>query len=61
MPKFYTSVILLINRSKEIGEQQFLVFGSRWGQISPLMHVPISKAINMHPVHIIGIINKGIV
>ena len=26
MPKFYTSVILLINKSKEIGEKQFSVF-----------------------------------
>ena len=29
MPKFYTSVILLINQSKEICEKQFSVFGSR--------------------------------
>ena len=42
MQKFYTSVILLINQSNEIGEKQFLVFGSRGGQISPLMHVPLS-------------------
>ena len=35
MPKFYTSVILLINQSKEIGEKQFSVFGSRGGQIAP--------------------------
>ena len=41
MPKFYTSVILPINRSKEIGEKQFSVLGSKGGQISPLMHVPL--------------------
>ena len=40
MPKFYTSVILLINQSKEICEKQFSVLGSEGGQISPLMHVP---------------------
>ena len=36
MPKFYISVILLINQSKEIGERQFLVFGSRGAKIAPL-------------------------
>ena len=41
MLKFDTSVILLITQSKEIGEKQFLVFGSRGGQISPLMHIPL--------------------
>ena len=41
MPKFYTSVILLINQSKEICEKQFSVFGSKGGQNSPLMHVPL--------------------
>ena len=41
MLKFFTSVILLINRSKEIGQKQFSVFGSKGGQISPLMHVPL--------------------
>ena len=41
MPKFYTSVILLINQSKEICEKQFSVFGSKGGQISPLMHIPL--------------------
>ena len=41
MPKFYTSVILLINQSKEIGEKQFSVFGSRGDQNSPLMHIPL--------------------
>ena len=41
MPKFYTSVILLRNQSKEIGEKQFSVFGSRGSQNSPLMHIPL--------------------
>ena len=41
MTKFYTSVILLINQSKEICEKQFSVFGSRGGQIIPLTHVPL--------------------
>ena len=41
MPKFYTSVILLIIQSKEICEKQFSVFGSKEGQISPLMNVPV--------------------
>ena len=41
MPKFYTSVILLIKQSKEIYEKQFSFFGSKGGQISPLMHVPL--------------------
>ena len=39
MPKFYTSVILLINQSKEFCEKQFSVFGSKGGHFSPLMHV----------------------
>ena len=39
MPKFYTSVILPINQSKEIGEKQLSDFGSRGGQNSPLMHI----------------------
>ena len=43
MQNFYTSVILLINQSNEIGEKQVSVFGSRGGQISPLMHVPLCK------------------
>ena len=43
MPKFYTSDILQINQSIEIGEKQFSVFGSRGGQISPLKHVPFFK------------------
>ena len=47
MPKFYTSVILLINQSKEIGEKPFLVFVSRGGQNSPLMHVPFCVCFNM--------------
>ena len=41
MLKFFTSLILLINGSKEIGQKQFSVFGSKGGQISPLMHVPL--------------------
>ena len=39
--EFYTTVILLINQLKEIGEKQLSVFGSRGGQISPLMHIPL--------------------
>ena len=34
-----------MNLSKEIGEKQFLVFGSRGGQISPLMHILPCKQI----------------
>ena len=47
MPNFYTSVILLINRSKEIGEKQFpdhthlLFLALEGGQNSPYMHVPL--------------------
>ena len=41
MPDFYTCFILLINQSEEIGEKQLSVFGSRGGQISPLMHVAL--------------------
>ena len=41
MSKFYTSVIFLINQSKEFCEKQFSVFGSKGGQISQLMHVPL--------------------
>ena len=41
MPKVYPSVILLINQLKETGEKQFSVFGSRGGQNSPQMHVPL--------------------
>ena len=40
MPKFYTSDISPNNQSKEIGEQQFSVYGSRGGQNSPLMNIP---------------------
>ena len=43
MPKFYTSVSLLINQSEEIGDEHFSVFGSRGLKISPLMHVPLSE------------------
>ena len=42
MPEFYTWIILLINQSDEIGEKQLSVFGSRGGQICPLMHAPLS-------------------
>ena len=42
MPEFYTRAITLINRQDEIGEKQLSVFGSRGGQNSPLMHVPLS-------------------
>ena len=41
MPEFYTWTILLINQQDEIGEKQLSVFGSRGGQNSPLMHVPL--------------------
>ena len=41
MPEFYTWAILLINQQDEIGEKQLSVFGSRGGQNSPLMHVPL--------------------
>ena len=42
MPEFYTWVILLINQQDEMGKNQLSVFGSRGGQNSPLMHVPLS-------------------
>ena len=42
MPEFYTWAIFLINQQDEIGEKQLSVFGSRGGQNSPLMHVPLS-------------------
>ena len=43
MPRFYTSVILLINKSKEIGEKQFSAFGSRGAKIVPLCTYPFVK------------------
>ena len=43
MLKFYTSVILLINQSKEIGKKQISVFRSRRGQNIPLMHVHFGR------------------
>ena len=43
MSKFYTSVILPINQSKEIGVKQFSCFCSRGGQKSHLMHIPLSS------------------
>ena len=46
MPEFYTWVILLINQSEDIGEKQLSDFGSRGGQISPLMHVAFSTYIH---------------
>ena len=46
MPEFYTWTILLINQLGEIGEKQLSVFGSRGGQICPLMHVPLSVAVS---------------
>ena len=50
MPKFYTSVIILINQRKEIGEKQFSVFGSRGGQISPLTYIPLSILSNFRSI-----------
>ena len=41
--QIFTLQYLLINQSKKKGEKQFSVFGSRGGQISPLMHVPLWK------------------
>ena len=41
MPEFYTWVIFLINQQDEIDEKQLSIFGSRGGQNSPLMHVPL--------------------
>ena len=43
MPEFYTWAILQINQQDEIGEKQLSIYGSRGGQNSPLMHVPLSK------------------
>ena len=40
-PEFYTWAILLINQLGEIVEKQLSVFGSRGGQICPLMHIPL--------------------
>ena len=41
MPEFYTWAILLTNQLDEIGDKQLSVFGSRGGQNSLLMHVPL--------------------
>ena len=41
MPGFYTWAILLINQQDEIGINQLSFFGSRGGQNSPLMQVPL--------------------
>ena len=43
MPEFYTWAILLINQEDKIDEKQLSVFGSRGGQNSPLIHVPLSS------------------
>ena len=48
MLKFYTSVIRLINQSKEIVEKQFSVLGSRGSQNSLSMHV-YPKVIKARP------------
>ena len=45
MPEFYTWTIILVNQLDAIGEKQFSVFGSRGGQISPLIHVPLYHCI----------------
>ena len=45
MPEFYTWAVLLINQLGEIGEKQLSFFGSRGGQICPLMHVPFSSSL----------------
>ena len=57
MPEFYIWAILLINQQEEMGKNQLSVFGSRGGQNSPLMHVPL-----YHIRHFIKIrfVNKGI-
>ena len=47
MPEFYSTAILLINQFGEIGEKQLSVFGSRGGQICPLMHVALCLYINL--------------
>ena len=41
MPDFYTRTIILIKQLGEIDEKQLSVFGSKGGQICPLMHVPL--------------------
>ena len=41
MPEFYTWTIYLKNQLGEIGEKQLSVFGSRGGQICPLIHIPL--------------------
>ena len=50
MPEFYTLVILLLNQSEEIGENQLSDFGSKGGQISALMHVPRLMCYDKHAV-----------
>ena len=41
MSEFYTWTILLMNQLGKIGEKQLSVFGSKGGQICPLMQVPL--------------------
>ena len=41
MSDFYTWVVLRMNQSEENGEKQLSDFGSRGGQISPLMHIAV--------------------
>ena len=41
MPEFYTWAVPLTNQSDQIGEKQLSVFGSRGGQNSPLIYVPL--------------------
>ena len=48
MQEFYTWVIVLINQLEEIGEKQLSDFGSRRGQISPLMHVPLCQLLHIN-------------
>ena len=57
MPKFYTSVIHIINQSKEFCKSQFSAFGSRGGQISPLMHVPLRAYVFIQEVAFIVTVN----
>ena len=40
MPKFYISVILLINQSKEIGEKQFSVLAPEGAKLAPKCMYP---------------------
>ena len=42
MQYFHTWVILLINQSEEIGENNFQFLGSIWRQISPSLYVQLN-------------------